>query len=126
MRESAHEFHCTHAGRSTTIYYRHTADELDLPDELWELVRVKANLLTPSKKPIARDSRTRPKPVRRIHDIQNRLETMAAPRTARLARRTGPDMAYLNKTLAGIAGVEPEYNETPTSRQGIGLHAHFR
>ncbi|MDU2950620.1 MAG: hypothetical protein E7B73_07365 [Bifidobacterium longum] len=56
MRESAHEFHCTHAGRSTTIYYRHTADELDLPDELWELVRVKANLLTPSKKPIARDS----------------------------------------------------------------------
>jgi hypothetical protein len=51
--------------------------------------------------------------VRRIHDIQNRLETMAAPRTARLARRTGPDMAYLNKTLAGIAGVEPEYNETP-------------
>lgn len=65
------------------------------------------------------------KPVRRIHDIQNRLETMAAPRTARLARRTGPDMAYLNKTLAGIAGVEPEYNETSTSRQGIGLHAHF-
>ena len=51
--------------------------------------------------------------VRRIHDIQNRLEDMAAPRTARLARRAGPDMAYLNKTLARIAGVEPEDTETP-------------
>ena len=67
MRESAHEFHCTHAGRSTTIYYRHTADELDLPDELWELVRVKANLLTPSKKPIARES-TRNGRSRRVYD----------------------------------------------------------
>ena len=51
--------------------------------------------------------------VRRIHDIQDRLEDMAAPRTTRLARRSGPDMAYLSKTLARIAGVEPEDNETP-------------
>ena len=34
------------------------------------------------------------------------------PRTAQLARRAGPDMAYLNKTLARIAGVEPEDDET--------------
>ena len=40
-------------------------------------------------------------------------ESCAAPRTARLARRVGPDMAYLNKTLARIAGVEPEEGETP-------------
>ncbi|MBD3901259.1 hypothetical protein FKX98_01450 [Bifidobacterium breve] len=34
-------------------------------------------------------------------------------RAARLARRVGPDMAYLNKTLARIAGVEPEEGEPP-------------
>ena len=50
--------------------------------------------------------------VRRIHAIQDRLEALAAPRTAQLARRAGPDMAYLNKTLARIAGVEPEDDET--------------
>ena len=44
--------------------------------------------------------------------IQDRLEALAAPRTAQLARRAGPDMAYLNKTLARIAGVEPEDDET--------------
>ncbi|WP_190973663.1 hypothetical protein [Bifidobacterium callitrichos] len=48
-----------------------------------------------------------------MHDIQDRLEDIAAPRTARLARRAGPDMAYLNKTLARIAGVEPEDSQTP-------------
>jgi hypothetical protein len=34
------------------------------------------------------------------------------PRTKRLERKLGPDMAYLNKTLARIAGVEPEDDET--------------
>ncbi|OZG66127.1 integrase, partial [Bifidobacterium hapali] len=152
-----------HVVRRHAFYYRYTADELDLLNELWELVRVKANLFTPSKKPIARESTRDGRPrrvydrprtpwerlkefddqdraaggpgfipddkreeiertlatvnpaelVRRIHDIQDRLEDMAAPRTARLARRSGPDMAYLNKTLARIAGVEPEDNETP-------------
>ena len=145
------------------FYYRYTVDELDLLNELWELVRIKTNLFTPSKKPVARESTRDGRPrrvydrprtpwerlkefderdraaggpgfipddkraeiehtlatvnpaelVRRIHDIQNRLEDMAAPRTARLARRAGPDMAYLNKTLARIAGVEPEDTETP-------------
>lgn len=39
---------------------------------------------------------------------------MAAPRTHRLERKLGPDMPYLNKTLAKIAGVRPEdHNETP-------------
>lgn len=52
--------------------------------------------------------------VRRIHAIQDQLETMAAPRTHRLERKLGPDMPYLNKTLAKIAGVRPEdHNETP-------------
>ena len=46
--------------------------------------------------------------VRRIHAIQDRLEALAAPRTRRLERKLGPDMAYLNKTLARIAGVQPE------------------
>lgn len=41
------------------------------------------------------------------------MRSSHAPRTARLARRVGPDMAYLNKTLARIAGVEPEEGETP-------------
>ena len=152
-----------HIVRRHAFHYRYELPELDLLNELWELVRVKANLFTPSKKPVAREStrdgrprRVYDKPrtpwerlkefdeqdraaggpgyipddkreelertlatvnpaelVRRIHDIQDRLEDMAAPRTARLARRAGPDMAYLNKTLARIAGVEPENNETP-------------
>ena len=51
--------------------------------------------------------------VRRIHAVQDRLEALAAPHTARLARRVSPDMAYLNKTLARIAGVEPEEGEPP-------------
>ena len=52
--------------------------------------------------------------VRRIHDIQDRLEAMAAPRTRRLEKRLGPDMAYLDRTLARITGVTPEnHNETP-------------
>ena len=45
--------------------------------------------------------------------VKDAVESCAAPRTARLARRVGPDMAYLNKTLARIAGVEPEEGETP-------------
>lgn len=52
--------------------------------------------------------------VRRIHAIQDQLEDMAAPRTRRLEKRVGPDMAYLDRTLAKIAGVRPEdHNETP-------------
>ena len=59
--------------------------------------------------------------VRRIHAVQDRLEALAAPRTARLARRVGPDMAYLNKTLARIAGVEPEDDETPQADEDQDL-----
>lgn len=151
-----------HIVRRHAFHYRYTVDELGLLNELWELVRIKANLFTPSKKPVGRactrDGRPRrvydePRTpwerlkefdekdraaggpgfilpgkreeieriiattnpaelVRRIHAIQDRLEALAAPRTAQLARRAGPDMAYLNKTLARIAGVEPEDDET--------------
>lgn len=152
-----------HVVRRHAFHYRYTVDELGLLNELWELVRVKANLFTPSRKPVARESTRDGRPrriydrprtpwerlrefdeqdraaggpgfipddkreeiehtlatvnpaelVRRIHDIQDRLEALAEPRATRLARRVGPDMAYLNKTLARIAGVEPEDNETP-------------
>ena len=155
-----------HIVRRHAFYYRYELAELDLLNELWELVRVKANLFTPSKKPVeranTRDGRPRRvydrpvtpwerlkrldeedranggegyiKPghrerierilavtnpaelVRRVHDIQDRLEQAALPRTKRLERKLGPDMAYLNKTLARIAGVDTEENsETPAS-----------
>lgn len=155
-----------HIVRRHAFYYRYELAELDLLNELWELVRVKANLFTPSKKPVGRantrDGRPRRvydrpvtpwerlkhldeedranggegyiKPghrkrierilavtnpaelVRRIHDIQDRLEQAALPRTKRLERKLGPDMAYLDKTLARIAGVDTEENsETPAS-----------
>ena len=40
---------------------------------------------------------------------------MALPRTRRLEKRLGPDMAYLDGTLARITGVQPEdhNNDTP-------------
>ena len=155
-----------HIVRRHAFYYRYELAELDLLNELWELVRVKANLFTPSKKPVeranTRDGRPRRvydrpvtpwerlkrldeedranggegyiKPghrerierilavtnpaelVRRVHDIQDRLEQAALPRTKRLERKLGPDMAYLDKTLARIAGVDTEENsETPAS-----------
>lgn len=155
-----------HIVRRHAFYYRYELAELDLLNELWELVRVKANLFTPSKKPVGRantrDGRPRRvydrpvtpwerlkrldeedranggegyiKPghrkrierilavtnpaelVRRIHDIQDRLEQAALPRTKRLERKLGPDMTYLDKTLARIAGVDMEENsETPAS-----------
>ena len=155
-----------HIVRRHAFYYRYELAELDLLNELWELVRVKANLFTPSKKPVGRantrDGRPRRvydrpvtpwerlkrldeedranggegyiKPghrerierilavtnpaelVRRVHDIQDRLEQAALPRTKRLERKLGPDMAYLDKTLARIAGVDTEENsETPAS-----------
>ena len=44
--------------------------------------------------------------VRRIHAIQDELEQAAMPRTKRLERKLGPDMAYLNKTLARITGAD--------------------
>ena len=153
-----------HIVRRHAFYYRYTVEELDLLNELWELVRIKANLFTPSKKPVGRSSTRDGRPrrvydrpmtpwerlkrfdredrdnggsgfilpgrreqieetiaatnpaelVRRIHDIQDRLEAMAAPRTRRLEKRIGPDMAYLDRTLARITGVTPEnHNETP-------------
>ena len=51
--------------------------------------------------------------VRRIHAIQDQLETMAAPRTHRLERKLGPDMPYLNKTLAKIAGADRKTTTKP-------------
>ena len=53
--------------------------------------------------------------VRRVHAIQDQLEDMALPRTRRLEKRLGPDMAYLDRTLARITGVQPEdhNNDTP-------------
>ena len=53
--------------------------------------------------------------VRRVHAIQDQLEDMALPRTRRLEKRLGPDMAYLDRTLARITGVRPEdhNNDTP-------------
>ncbi|KAB7791263.1 integrase catalytic domain-containing protein [Bifidobacterium leontopitheci] len=156
-----------HIVRRHAFYYRYTIDELDLPDELWELVDVKANLSAPSKKPVGRSSTRDGRPrrvydaprtpwqrlrefdeadraaggqgfilpgrkeeiertiastnpaelVRRIHAIQDRLEELAAPRTARLARRVGPDMAYSDRTLARLAGAEPEDDETPQANK---------
>ena len=52
--------------------------------------------------------------VRRIYAIQDQLEDMAAPRTHRLERKLGPDMAYLDGTPAHITGARPEQtNNTP-------------
>ncbi len=141
-----------HIVRRHAFYYRYEPAELDLLNELWELVRIKANLFTPSKKPVGRASTRDGRPkrvydqpvtpwerlkrfddedrakggpgfikpgrrerierliaetnpaelVRRIHAIQDELEQAAMPRTKRLERKLGPDMAYLNKTLARI------------------------
>lgn len=145
-----------HIVRRHAFHYRYEPAELDLLNELWELVRIKANLFTPSKKPVGRAStrdgrpkrvydqpmtpwerlkrfddedRARGDPgfikpgrrerierliaetnpaelVRRIHAIQDELEQAAMPRTKRLERKLGPDMAYLNKTLARITGAD--------------------
>ena len=156
-----------HIVRKHAFYYRYEPAELDLLNELWELVRIKANLFTPSKKPVGqastRDGRPRriyDKPmtpwerlkrfdeedranggdgfikpgyreqtertlmtinpaelVRQIHNIQDRLEQAAMPRTRQLERKLGPDMAYLNKTLARIAGTDTtQTNETPANK----------
>lgn len=43
-----------HIVRRHAFHYRYTVDELGLLNELWELVRIKANLFTPSKKPVGR------------------------------------------------------------------------
>ena len=153
-----------HVVRKHAFHYRYELAELDLLNELWRLVSVKADPFTPSKKPVGRSSTRDGRPrrvydqpmtpwqrlkrsdqqdranggagyippdrrehierliattnpaelVRRIHAIQDQLETMAAPRTHRLERKLGPDMPDLNKTLAKIAGVRPEdHNETP-------------
>ena len=79
-----------HVVRRHAFYYRYEPPELDLLNELWELVR-------------------------RVHAIQDQLEDMALPRTRRLEKRLGPDMAYLDRTLARITGVRPEdhNNDTP-------------
>ncbi len=145
-----------HIVRRHAFYYRYEPAELDLLNELWELVRIKANLFTPSKKPVGRASTRDGRPkrvydqpvtpwerlkrfddedrakggpgfikpgrrerierliaetnpaelVRRIHAIQDELEQAAMPRTKRLERKLGPDMAYLNKTLARITGAD--------------------
>ena len=127
-------------------------------------MRIKANLFTPSKKPVGRASTRDGRPkrvydqpvtpwerlkrfddedrakggpgfinpgrrerierliaetnpaelVRRIHAIQDELEQAAMPRTKRLERKLGPDMAYLNKTLARITGADvSETGEAP-------------
>lgn len=154
-----------HVVRRHAFYYRYEPPELDLLNELWELVSIKMNLFTPSKKPIGRSSTRDGRPrrvydrpatpwerlkrlderdradggagfilpgrrerietilsgtnpaelVRRVHAIQDRLEGMALPRTRRLEKRLGPDMAYLDGTLARITGVRPEdhNNDTP-------------
>lgn len=145
-----------HIVRRHAFHYRYEPAELDLLNELWELVRIKANLFTPSKKPVGRASTRDGRPkrvydqpmtpwerlkrfddedrarggsgfikpgrrerierliaetnpaelVRRIHAIQDELEQAAMPRTKRLERKLGPDMAYLNKTLARITGAD--------------------
>lgn len=145
-----------HIVRRHAFCYRYEPAELDLLNELWELVRIKANLFTPSKKPVGRASTRDGRPkrvydqpvtpwerlkrfddkdrakggpgfikpgrrerierliaetnpaelVRRIHAIQDELEQATMPRTKRLERKLGPDMAYLNKTLARITGAD--------------------
>ena len=145
-----------HIVRRHAFHYRYEPAELDLLNELWELVRIKANLFTPSKKPVGRASTRDGRPkrvydqpmtpwerlkrcddedrarggpgfikpgrrerierliaetnpaelVRRIHAIQDELEQAAMPRTKRLERKLGPDMAYLNKTPARITGAD--------------------
>ena len=154
-----------HVVRRHAFYYRYEPPELDLLNEPWELVSIKMNLFTPSKKPIGRSSTRDGRPrrvydrpatpwerlkrlderdradggagfilpgrrerietilsgtnpaelVRRVHAIQDQLEDMALPRTRRLEKRLGPDMAYLDGTLARITGVQPEdhNNDTP-------------
>ncbi len=45
-----------HVVRKHAFYYRYELAELDLLNELWQLVSVKVNLFTPSKKPVGRSS----------------------------------------------------------------------
>lgn len=55
-----------HVVRKHAFYYRYEPPELDLLNELWELVSIKMNLFTPSKKPIGR-SCTRDGRPRRVY-----------------------------------------------------------
>ena len=117
-----------HVVKKHAFYYRYEPPELDLLNELWRLVSLKVNLFTPSKKPVGRSS-TRDGRPRRVYDRpmtpwerlkrfddEDRVDGgdgFILPR--RLKKRLGPDMAYLDRTLARIAGVQPEdSNETPT------------
>ena len=56
-----------HIVRRHAFHYRYEPAELDLLNELWELVRIKANLFTPSKKPVGRAS-TRDGRPKRVYD----------------------------------------------------------
>ena len=56
-----------HVVRKHAFYYRYELAELDLLNELWQLVSVKVNLFTPSKKPVGRSS-TRDGRPRRVYD----------------------------------------------------------
>lgn len=136
-----------HVVRRHAFYYRYELPELDPLNELWELVEIKANLFTPSRKPHGwrtgrgdRPTRLYDEPrtpwqrlleldgadraeggggwipderrerfekalkdtdpaglVRRIHELQDRIEETARPRTEALLRRRTPGMAYLDK-----------------------------
>ena len=53
--------------RKHAFHYRYTVEELDLPDKLWEIVSIKMNLFTPSKKPVGQASARDGRP-RRVYD----------------------------------------------------------
>ena len=179
-----------HVVRRHAFYYRYEPPELDLLNELWELVSIKMNLFTPSKKPIGRSCTRDGRPrrvydrpatpwerlkrlderdradggagfilpgrrerietilsgtnpaelVRRVHAIQDQLEDMALPRTRRLEKRLGPDMAYLDparektRPRHGILGQDTRTHhgrptgrpqQRHTSRHRLGSRAHF-
>ena len=176
-----------HIVRRHAFYYRYTVEELDLLNELWELVRIKANLFTPSKKPVGRSSTRDGRPrrvydrpmtpwerlkrfdredrgnggsgfilpgrreqieetiaatnpaelVRRIHDIQDRLEAMAAPRTRRSRRGSAPtwhtwtghsreSRASHRKTTTKHQPTPTRISRSPPVRHQSQFRAHFQ
>ena len=73
-----------HVVRKHAFHYRYELAELDLLNELWRLVSVKADLFTPSKKPVGRSGTRDGRPQARLRPAH---DPMAAAQTI---RPTGP------------------------------------
>ena len=116
-----------HVVRKHAFYYRYELAELDLLNELWQLVSVKVNLFTPSKKPVGRSSTRDGRPPARLrpaHDPMGETQTIrrAGPGRRRHrvhpARATRPDRTSDRRDKPGRA--RPPHPRHPGPARGHG------